>query len=305
MATTFRNIALLGATGNLGSEILRALNEAGFTVTAIQRQNSTNIAAGAAKSVKVDLSSEDQLASAFKGIDVVVSAVPNPQLDLEKVVIHAAIAAGVKRFVPSEYSSNLEAEAAQSLPIVADKLKIRRYIEEVAASNKIDWTSVNNGAFFVPHLWTSGFVGPNIKAKIATYHDGGDRVVCTSSLERIAEAVAKALSPEHAAETRNKPIYVYTAAVTERKLTQIATKITGVQFQVQDASVEDAIRIGHEGVKEGDQGKIMSFYKALMFGKEYGGDFRSIAWNEKLGLATLDDAEIEETLRGWLMEGQH
>ncbi|KAM0248670.1 hypothetical protein ACHAQJ_009377 [Trichoderma viride] len=302
MAPAFHNIALLGATGNLGSKILRALNDAGFSVTAIQRQGSTNVAAGAVKSIKVDLSSEKELASAFNGIDVVVSAVPNPQLETEQIVIQAAIAAGVKRIVPSEYSSNLETDAAKSLPIVAEKIKTRRYIEEVAASDKIEWTSVNNGAFFVPFLWTGGVAGPHVESKTAIYHDGGDRVVCTSSLETIAQAVAKALSPEHTAETRNKPVYVYTAAVTERKLTQMATEITGVQFKVRNVSVEDAIKVGYEGLKEGDNGKIMSFYKALMFGKEYGGDFRDIAWNDKLGLATMNDAEVEGTLKEWFKE---
>ena len=217
-------------------------------------------------------------------------------------MIQAAIAAGVKRIVPSEYSSNLETEAAKTLPIVAEKLKTRRYIEEVAAAGKIEWTSINNGAFFLPFLWASGVAGPHVKSRTAIYHDGGDRVVCTSSLERIAEAVARALSPEHAAETRNKPVYVYTAAVTERKLTEMAMKITGIQFKVQDASTQDALAIGYEGLKEDNQGKIMSFYMPLMFGKEYGGDFRNIAWNKKLGLATMDDAEVEETLRAWLKE---
>ena len=215
-------------------------------------------------------------------------------------MIQAAVAAGVKRIVPSEYSSNLETEAAKSLPIVAEKVKTRRYIEEVAAFGRIDWTSINNGAFFVPFLWTGGVAGPNMQTKTAVYHDGGDQVVCTSSLERIAEAVAKALSPQHAAETRNKPVYVYTAAVTERKLTEMATKITGIEFQVQSASTEDAIKVGYEGLKEGDQSKMMSFYMPLMFAKEYGGDFRNLAWNEKLGLATMDDAEIEDTLKAWL-----
>jgi hypothetical protein len=228
--------------------------------------------------------------------------VSDPQLETEQIMIQAAIAAGVKRIVPSEYSSNLETDAAKSLPIVAEKIKIRRYIEDVAASDKIEWTSINNGAFLDPILWTGGVAGPHVESKTAIYHDGGDRVVCTTSLETIGQAVAKALSPEHAAETRNKPVYVYTAAVTERKLTEMATKITGVQFKVRNESVEDAIKTGYEGLKEGDNGKIMSFYKAFMFGKEYGGDFRDMAWNGKLGLATMNDAEIEGMLKEWLKE---
>lgn len=217
-------------------------------------------------------------------------------------MIQAAIAAGVKRIVPSEYSSNLETEAAKTLPIVAEKLNTRRYIEQLAASGKIEWTSVNNGAFFLPLMWTSGVAGPHVKSRTAVYHDGGDRVVCTTSLDRIAEAVAKVISPEHAEKTKNKPIYVYTAAVTERKLTEMATKLTGIQFKVQDASTQEALERGYEGVMEGDQRKIMSFYMPLMFGSEYGGDFRDRAWNEQLGLPVLDDAGIEEVLSGWLKE---
>lgn len=217
-------------------------------------------------------------------------------------MVQAAIAAGVKRIVPSEYSSNLETEAAKTLPIVAEKLKTRRYVEQAAASGKIEWTSVNNGAFFLPPMWTSGVAGPHVKSRTAIYHDGGDRVVCTSSLDTIAEAVAKVLLPEHVGETKNKPVYVYTAAVTERKLTEMATKLTGIQFMVQDASTQEALKLGYEGVKEGDQSKIMSFYMPLMFGSEYGGDFRDTAWNRRLGLPTLDDAGIEEVLSGWLKE---
>ncbi|KFY08416.1 hypothetical protein V492_06240 [Pseudogymnoascus sp. VKM F-4246] len=300
MTIAFRNIGLLGATGNLGSKILQALNDAGFSVTAIQRKGSTKVAAGVVKSILVDLSSSSDLVSAFKDIDVVISAVPNPHLDTEKIVIDAAISAGVKRFVPSEYSSNLETEAAKSLPIITEKINIRRYIEEVAAANKIEWTSVNNGPFLVPSLWISGFVGPNVKSKAATYHDGGNRLICTTALERIAEGVVKALHPENEAETKNKPVYVYSAVVSEKKLTQLATKITGIQFTEQESSIQDAIKTGYEGVKEGNQTKMMSFYIPFMFGEAYKCDFRDIAWNDRFGLETMDDAGLEETIRGWL-----
>ncbi|RFU80001.1 nadp-binding [Trichoderma arundinaceum] len=300
MTMPFRNIALLGATGNLGSKILKALSDGGFTVTAVQRKDSTNIAAGAAFSLKVDLLSDKELASAFSGIDVVVSAVPNPQFDVEKIMIDAAISAGVKRIVPSEFSSNLETEAAKTLPIVAEKIKIRRYMEEAAAASKIEWTSVNNGPFFVPYLWMNGIAGPNTESKTTTYHDGGDRVVCTSTPERIAEGVAKALCAKHAFETKNKAVYIYSAVVSEKKLTQMASKITGIQFAEQHRSLEQAMKTGYEGLKEGDQYKMRSFYIPFMFEERFACDFRNAAWNEKLGLNTMNDADIERVMREWL-----
>jgi len=99
---------------------------------AVQRKDSTNIPNGAAKSLKVDLSSESDLTSAFKGQDVVVSAMPYPRLATDKIWINAAISAGVKRIVPSEFSTNLENELSRALPIVANKIEIRKYVEDIA-----------------------------------------------------------------------------------------------------------------------------------------------------------------------------
>ncbi|PQE25306.1 isoflavone reductase family protein [Rutstroemia sp. NJR-2017a BBW] len=301
-ATVFRNIALLGATGNLGSKILVALKNAGFTVTAIQRKESTNVPADGVKSIKVDLTSGSDLTAAFKGQDVVVSATPNPRLDTEKIWMEAALNAGVKRIVPSEYSTNLETEAAKTLPIVTDKLAIRKYVQDLTSSGKIDWTSVNNGPFFLSWLWLSGWMGPNPKTKTATIHDDGEAIVCTSSLERIAEGVAKALSSEHADETKNKPIYVYTTAMSERKMIDIVAKISGDKFQETKLSIATITKEAFEALKRGDESKKMNFYVPFCFGSEYRGDFRYQAWNEKLGLKELTDAELEETIKRWLEE---
>jgi putative NADH-flavin reductase len=290
------------ATGNLGSKILVALKNAGFTVTAIQRKESTNVPADGVKSIKVDLTSGSDLIAAFKGQDVVVSATPNPRLATEKIWMEAALNAGVKRIVPSEYSTNLETEAAKTLPIVTDKLAIRKYVQDLTSSGKIDWTSVNNGPFFLSWLWLSGWMGPNPKTKTATVHDDGEAIVCTSSLERIAEGVAKALSPEHADDTKNKPIYVYTTAMSERKMIDIVAKISGDKFQETKLSIATITQEAFEALKRGDDSKKMNFYVPFCFGSEYRGDFRYQAWNEKLGLKELNDAELEEVIKRWLEE---
>lgn len=316
-STAFRNIALLGvsllnfsralansfkATGNLGSRILTALNTAGFTVTAIQRKDSTNIAKGAAKSLKVDLSSESDLASALKGQDVVVSALPNPRLASDKIWMNAAISAGVKRIVPSEYSTNLETKLSQQLPIVTDKIEIRKYVEGLAKEGKIEWTSINNGPFALPFAWLSGLMGPEIASKTTAIRDGGEQVVCTSTLERIGEAVAKSLLPEHAEATKNKPIYIYSTAVSQRQLTKLASKLTGIEFKENHLSIEKITKEAFEAYGKGDMSKKMDFYVLFCFGEGYGGDFRYMASNEMLGLKEMTEVEMEEMMKGWLKE---
>jgi len=269
-------------------------------VTAIQRSDSTNKAPTAAESIKVDLSSESALTKAFSGIDVVVSAVPSPRLDTEKIWMNAAVAARVKRIVPSEFSTNLEANSSKSLPIVTDKIKIREYVESLAKDGKIEWSSVNNGPFLIAGLWAGGFMGPNLKSKTAIYHDGGEALVASSTLERIGEGVARSLLPEHTAKTKNRPIYIYSTVLSEKKMTEIMSKLTGLEFKIENQTIKGAMDVGYEGLKTGNRGMIMAMYVPFCFAPEYEGDFRKIAMNEQLGLKEMSDSEVEEMVKEWL-----
>ena len=290
------------ATGNLGSKILTALNNAGFTVTAIQRKDSKNTAHGAAKSLKVDLNSEADLTSAFKGQDVVVSAMPNPRLATDKIWMTAAVSAGVKRIVPSEFSTNLETELSRKLPIVKDKIKIRKYVENLGEEGKIEWTSINNGPFFLPMIWLSGWMGPSVKSKVTSIHDDGEQLVCTTTLERIGEGVARSLLPEYAEKTQNRAIYVYSAPMSERKMTALVERLSGIKFEEKTTSIETVTKEAYDALEKGDMSKMMNFYVPFCFGKGYGGDFRDIASNSVLGLKDMTESELEETVQGWLKE---
>jgi hypothetical protein len=271
-------------------------------VTAIQRKDSPNKVHGASKILKVDLGSESELITAFKGQDVVVSALPNPRLASDKIWMNAAVSAGVKRIVPSEFSSNLETKLSQALPIVTEKLEIRKYAEGLASSGKIEWTSINNGPFFVPFVWLSGWMGPGLSSKVTALHDGGDKIVCTTTLERIGEGVARSLLPEYAETTKNKPIYVYSAPVTERKVTTLVSKLTGIDFKEDNQSIEAITKGAFAAIEKGDLSKNQSLYIPYCFGDGYGGDFRYLASNESLGLKEMTDAELEDTVKGWLKE---
>lgn len=273
-------------------------------MTAIQRKDSENQVLGAAKSIKLDLNNEADLTAAFKGQDVVVSAMPYPRLASDKIWMNAAISAGVKRIIPSEFSSNLETKLSQALPIVTDKIEIRKYVEDLASSGKIEWTSVNNGPFLLPFVWLSGWMGTGLSSKVTTLHDGGDKIVCTSTLERIGEGVARSLLPEYVKATKNKPIYVYSATVSERKMTALVSKLTGIDFKEKHLSIDAITKDALEAYGKGDESKKSNFYIPFCFGDGYGGDYRYLASNELLGLKEMTDAEVEEMVKGFITEMQ-
>jgi hypothetical protein len=233
------------------------------------------------------------------------SAVPNPALLTEKIMIDAAIEASVKRIIPSEYSTNLESPLSRKLPIVTEKAKIREYLTSVISStdSPTTWTSINNGPFFEMCL-RFGVLGPNLREKKATFHNGGNNMIGTTTLPDIATAVAKVLDSAHFAETANQPVYIYSAAVSERLLTELASKVTGIDFgtvedgRIADLDVDELVRDSDEKRSKGDMSGMFNYYYQMMYGKGYGGtDFKELSWNDRLGLKSMTEEDIEGELR--------
>ncbi|GAT23354.1 hypothetical protein RIB2604_01704920 [Aspergillus luchuensis] len=293
-----RNLEL--ATGALGSHIASALSAAGHEVTAIQRKDSDKPAPAGLKVIKVDYQNKDELISTFTGQDVVISAVPSPQLTSEKIIIDACLAASVKRFIPSEYTTMMESPLTINLPIAKEKVLIRQYLNSVIqdTSSPTAWTSLNTGAFFDMAL-KYGILGPNPITKKAVFHDGGDKEIAVSLLSDIATAIVKLLEPTNFEAAANQPVYVCSAVVTERGLTKIVSEVLGVDFGMpEDVEVKKLIEESEERLKRGDMSAIIDYYYLMMYGEGYlGGEFMRWNWNERLGLRIMDEGEVRGAVR--------
>lgn len=206
--------------------------------------------------------------------------------------IDAALNAGVKRIIPSEFTTNLESSLAIQLPVATEKVKVRRYLQSeiTGVSVPTTWTSLNNGPFFDMAI-KFGALGLNPMTKRAVFHNGGDNKVGVSTLSDIATAVARILDPANVAATANQPVYIYSAAVTERKLTALVSKIMGVDFgSVEDGSIPDldvskVLEDSKAQLAKGDTSVMLNFYYAMMYEDGYGGmDFEKLSWNDRLGI---------------------
>lgn len=148
MSTPIKNVAIIGASGNLGPSILNALlAEGSFTVTVLSRLKSKATFPDSVRVIKTDFS-DASLIKDFAGQDAVISTVGSEAVASQTRYIDAAIAAGVKRFIPSEFGSDgSDPKALEIAPIFAPKLKVLRYLEE-KASETFSYTAVITGPFF-------------------------------------------------------------------------------------------------------------------------------------------------------------
>ncbi len=107
-------ILVAGGTGNLGGRIIKALIKRGAEVRAIVRNGSepakiAKLTELGTKVITIDLSDAAQLKQSCQGVSCVVSALAGSHdviVDSQTKLLDAAIAAGVPRFIPSDYSSD-------------------------------------------------------------------------------------------------------------------------------------------------------------------------------------------------------
>ncbi|KAF1953129.1 NAD(P)-binding protein [Byssothecium circinans] len=287
-----KNVIVVGAGGNLGPSILNILlNESSFTMTVLSREGSNSTFPAAAKVIRADYDSVDSLKSAFQGQDAVLSIVGGTALGDQNKLIDAAIAAGVKRFLPSEYGSNtVDPRLREIVPISSAKMGTVDYLK--SKEDVISWSSVVCGAFFDWSIKT-GFMGFDSTSKTATLIDDGKGVFSASNLRHIGRALVKVL--ENAAETRNKYIYVSSFETSQAELLSWVEKVSGQKWTVKNVTSKEMIQLGNEKLKRGDFSGIVELIKASCFGGEGLGDLRLAGlWNEKLG---LEKDDLEESVR--------
>jgi hypothetical protein len=92
----------------------------------------------------------DALKAAFAGHDAVVSVVGTLAVPAQRVAIDAAVAAGVRRFIPSEFGIHTRKVRGTAIGgILSGKIEVVDYLEGVAAEHsEFSWTGVTTGLFF-------------------------------------------------------------------------------------------------------------------------------------------------------------
>ena len=152
-------ILVAGGTGNLGERIIKALIKRGADVREIVRNGSkpekiAKLTELGAKVITVDMSDVDRLKQACQGISCVVSALAGLHetiVDSQIKLLDAALAAGVPRFIPSDYSADFTKLPAGENRNFDLRKEFHQYLDKSSLAQPpgtgIAATSIMNGAF--------------------------------------------------------------------------------------------------------------------------------------------------------------
>lgn len=144
-------IVVAGGTGNLGEKIVKNLLQKGAEVRVLVRSESdinkiNHLKSIGAEVLMVDMSDITALSAVCKNADCVVSALSGLReviIDTQIVLLDAAVAAGVPRFIPSDYSLDFTKFSAGE----NRNLDWRREFHQYLDKKPIAATTIFNGAF--------------------------------------------------------------------------------------------------------------------------------------------------------------
>ncbi|KAK3689554.1 hypothetical protein B0T22DRAFT_408622 [Podospora appendiculata] len=302
---SIKTVAVIGGSGNLGHFIVQELVSAGFDVTGLTRASSTNSTPkypDGLNIVNVDYSSFDSLKSAFAGQDAVVSVIGSLGIASQTVAVDAAVAAGVKRFIPSEFGINTRKVARDSpiAKIIGGKIAVVDYLQEKASANpSFTWTGISTGIFFDWALRAGALLsGINLKDKTATVVDSGNEKWQASLRSDIGKAVVGVL--KHPDETANKYIGTATFNVSINDLISLVEELTGSKLAVTKESSDDIQKAGEEKLAQGDFSAFINFLR-VHNSKDGAGNALS---NEDSanGIIGLQSGDLREVVTAWLKE---
>ncbi|KAK6843058.1 Isoflavone reductase-like protein IRL [Apiospora arundinis] len=295
--SAIKNVTVVGASGTLGVPLVKALQEAGFHVMALSRADSPSTPPAGVVVKKVDYGSPEALKEALIGQDALVSVIATTATGEQYPFIDAAIAAGVKRIIPSEFGINTRTVPHPGLKaMLQSKIKLVDYLQEKSRENpNLTWTGISNSFFFDTIKKGTGF-GFDLKTKTATIVDSGDEPFDLATLSLVAKAVVAVLSsPE---KTANQYITVSGTVTTQNQLLEIMREVTGGDWNVNKVPSAKFEETGNEKLSKGDYSCFGDFLHVLLFADGAGQAFKAPA-NELLGLEREDArAALKSLLAG-------
>ena len=221
---------LAGATGDLGHRIALALLGRGAQVRALVRPGNTKpevaaLRAAGATVVEVNFKNAAALVAACAGAACVVSALSGLReviVDAQTHLLDAAVAAGVPRFIPSDFSIDFT-----KLPAGSNRnLDLRREFGRHLDRMPIQATSILNGMFM--DLLTGQAPLVLFKLKRVLYWGSANQPLdFTTIADTAAYTAAAALDP-----TTPRYLRVAGEVATIRGLQAAATAATGQRFRL-------------------------------------------------------------------------
>jgi uncharacterized protein YbjT (DUF2867 family) len=227
-----KRIVLAGATGNLGTRIAHALSKRGAEVVAVGRIGARANKVKALESLRmkikiVDMASVSDIAKACDGAACVVSALAGLRdviVDTQSILLEAALAARIPRFIPSDFSMDFPTQPAGE----NRNLDLRREFHQRLDAAPIASTSIFNGPFGEVLTMYSHVPLLDFEKKTVGYWEDPDWRIGFTTMNDVAEYTAAAALDQGTP----RALRIASFSVTPRELVKFTDEVMKTPFQL-------------------------------------------------------------------------
>ncbi|KAI0888538.1 NAD(P)-binding protein [Annulohypoxylon maeteangense] len=247
--STAVKVAIVGATGKTGSSIVNGLlaSETKFDITALARPASVdNEAHNALRNrgihvVSADLTGpKEELVKTLTGIDVVISCIVYNGLSDQIPLAEAAKEAGVKRFVPCDFSTPTTRGVMTMHDQKSDILASVQRLYLPYTVIDVGWWSLQG----IPAV-ASGRTKHVVRELINVLPGDGTVPIAYTDLPDIGTYVAKIIVDPR---TLNRKVFAYTEVLSTNQVDELVEELSGekaIRKHLSAETVRDAIASAH------------------------------------------------------------
>ncbi|KAF3176487.1 hypothetical protein TWF788_007973 [Orbilia oligospora] len=315
MAEYFKNVLLIGATGDLGQHILSALLNTTTThpsqplaINLLTRLTSTAEFPADPSITRIhkgDIKDREFLVTAFSGQDIVISAISPYALLDQKLMLSVAAEVGVKRFVVGEFGMDTRDEGlTDSVAVFQQNREVLEYAVGVCGGGGdrkavgMEYTGVICGAFLEMTL-LDGEMGFGFGEREVEIYDSGRKKIEVSRMEDVARATVEICFQP--GRYRDQLVYISSFTVSQRDILGALNKVDKKgPWKVVERTTEWLKGRGKKRVEEGDMMGLVDEIWAVAFSDGIGEAFsrkRKLV-NEEVGIRRGGDEEFVEVIRG-------
>ena len=209
------------------------------------------------------------LESAFPGQNFVITTTAGGDSKQQISIIDAAIAAGVRRFIPHEFGHDTLSEGVRKRILKsAERAKVLKYLRNMSKDGKLEWAGVATGYTLDTGL-ISGNLGLDIEWHSATIHGIDTETFAASSLQRVGEVVARVIA--HWEEVKNQYTYAAGVLTSTNEILRSVERATRRAFTVGNYNTEECIKEGEARIQHGylDSGMFL-LERSILYDQELG-----------------------------------
>ncbi|KAF2165439.1 hypothetical protein M409DRAFT_55833 [Zasmidium cellare ATCC 36951] len=215
-------------------------------------------------------------------------------------MIDAAVEAGVKRFIPSEYGCDITNPKTANLPAYKERVNIKNYLQNKAEASGTVFSYTTISTSILVEAVVGGPL-PDIRPRDrhATIYDGGKVPVSMTPASLVGKAVAAVLrTPD---QTRNRSILIHGGAFTQNQFLSIVQRYVGTDgWQIdrqETADMEERSWKAYEKDPQDVLSWLPGFVRLGLFGNGYGGDFTGRTASADLGLKEMSVEDLEALIK--------